>query len=126
MDEFQVVENSNNFFSYFIAGGIGPMSILSILLVFLLFAAWKAPNWVKEIGKIALVFGLMMPLFPIYQCLEALAMVAASQGGGATGIFDLISPVVLFGVRYTLIPAIFGMLIYLISLIIRIVIKPRL
>ena len=126
MDEYTYVDNGANFFSYFIAGGIGQMSLLSILLVFLLFAAWKAPNWVKEIGKIALVFGLMMPLFPIYHCIETLATVAAHQGNGVTGIFDLISPVVLFGVRYTIIPAIYGMLIYLISLVIRIIIKPRL
>ena len=126
MEEYQFVENSTNFFNYFIAGGIGPMSLLSILLIFLLFAAWKAPNWVREIGKIALVFGLMMPLFPIYRCIETLAIVAANQGNGVTGIFDLISPVILFGVRYTMIPAIYGMLICIISLIIRIIIKPRL
>ena len=61
MDEF-VIKEAPGFFNYFLAGGLGPMSILSIILVFLLFAAWKAPNWVKEIGLIALAFGLIWPL----------------------------------------------------------------
>jgi hypothetical protein len=125
MDEF-VVKEAPGFFSYFLAGGLGPMSILSIILVFLLFAAWKAPNWVKEIGLIALAFGLIWPLLPLFQCLDALANVAAARGNGITGVFDLISPTVVFGIRYTLIPAIYGMCIYVVSLIIRIILKPRL
>ena len=126
MDEFVVVQEETNFFNYFIAGGIGPMSILSILLVFLLFAAWKAPNWVREIGCIALVFGLIWPLLPLFQCLDSMAIVAAKQSGVISGVFDIISPNILLGFRYTFIPAIYGAMIYIFSLIIRIILKPRL
>ena len=44
-------------FKLFMQGGAGYMTILTILLVALFFAAWKAPRWIKEIGAFALVFG---------------------------------------------------------------------
>ena len=40
-------------------GGYFPMSVVTILLIALLLAAWKAPAWVKEIGLIALSFGFL-------------------------------------------------------------------
>jgi len=126
MDDFVIAEEGFNFFNYFLAGGLGPMSLLSIIFVLLLFAAWKAPNWVKEIGLIALVFGLIWPLIPLYGCLDAMAKVSVSMGNEASGIFDIISPGVLLGIRYTFIPAIYGVCIYVLSLIIRIILKPRL
>ena len=44
-----------------------------------------------------------------------------------SGLFDLISPNVFFGgMRIGLIPVFYGVIIYLISLIVRIVKKPRL
>ena len=102
------------------------MSILTILLVAIFFAAWKAPRWVKEIGNFALVFGLMTPLFQLYQLFSTLQQVAWDRGEGVSGIFDLISPGILFGMKVILIPTIYGMMIYLISLVVRIVQKPRL
>lgn len=113
-------------FNLFVSGGPLYMSILTILLVALFFAAWKAPRWVKEIGQFALVFGLLSPLFPLYQALSTLQQVAIDLGGGVNGLFDLISPSVFFGLKVILIPVCYGMIIYLISLVIRIVQKPRL
>ena len=40
---------------FFVEGGAGAMTIISILLIALFIAAWKAPKWVKEIGLGALV-----------------------------------------------------------------------
>ncbi len=113
-------------FKLFMEGGLLFMSILTVLLVAVFFAAWKAPRWVKEIGNFALVFGLMTPLFPLYQFFSTLQQVAWDRGEGVSGLFDLISPGVLFGVKVILIPVIYGMMIYLISLVVRIVQKPRL
>jgi len=49
------------------------------------------------------------------------------QGDGVRGIFDLISPGVFFGgMKVGLIPVFYGIIIYLLSLIVRIVKKPRL
>jgi hypothetical protein len=100
------------------------MTILTILLVSLFFAAWKAPAWVKEIGLFALIFGLMSPMFPLYRLFTTLQEVAADRND-ITGLFDLISPGVLFAGKVIMIPVIYGMMIYLVSLVLRIVKKPR-
>ena len=111
-------------FKIFLQGGVGFMTILTILLVSLFFAAWKAPSWVKEIGLFALIFGLMSPMFPLYRLFTTLQEVAADRND-ITGLFDLISPGVLFAGKVIMIPVIYGMMIYLVSLVLRIVKKPR-
>ena len=111
-------------FTIFLQGGVGFMTILTILLVSLFFAAWKAPAWVKEIGLFALIFGLMSPMFPLYRLFTTLQEVAADRND-ITGLFDLISPGVLFAGKVIMIPVIYGMMIYLVSLVLRIVKKPR-
>lgn len=113
-------------FKYFMEGGPVYMSVLTVLLVALFFAAWKAPRWVREIGLFALVFGLVSPLFPLYGALSTLQQVAIDLGSEVNGLFDLISPGVFFGIKVILIPVIYGMCIYLMSLVIRIIQKPRL
>ena len=112
--------------SLFIQGGLFIMSLITVLFVGLLFAAWKAPAWVKEIGIITLVTGLLSPLIPLYQFLSTLQEVAAVKGDTVSSIFDLISPGVLFGVKALLIPVIYGMIVYVVSLVIRIIRTPRL
>jgi hypothetical protein len=121
----QTHQSNRIMFKLFIQGGAGFMTILTILLVAIFFAAWKAPRWIKEIGEFALVFGLMTPMFPLYQFFTALQEVAADRND-ITGLFDLISPGVLFAGKVIMIPVIYGMMIYLVSLVLRIVKKPRL
>ena len=114
-------------FKIFMQGGAGYMTILTILLVAIFFAAWKAPRWIKEIGIFALVFGFLTYLIGMYQMFHAFQQVASDLGEGVSGLFDLISPDVFFGgMRIGLIPVFYGVIIYLISLIVRIVKKPRL
>lgn len=113
-------------FKYFMEGGPVYMSVLTVLLAALFFAAWKAPRWVREIGLFALVFGLVSPLFPLYGALSTLQQEAIDLGSEVNGLFDLISPGVFFGIKVILIPVIYGMCIYLMSLVIRIIQKPRL
>ena len=103
------------------------MTILTVLLVAIFFAAWKAPRWIKEIGSFALVFGFLTYLIGLYQMFMALQQVASDIGEGVTGVFDLVSPDVLFGgMRVGLIPVFYGVIIYLVSLVVRVVKKPRL
>ena len=98
----------------FVNGGLGGMIIITLLLIALFVAAWKAPRWVKEIGIGALVFSLIW---------MALGMSQASDDIQMTG--DA-SPVILFGaLKLCLIPLIYGLIVYFISLIIRIIHKPR-
>ena len=114
-------------FKIFMQGGAGYMTILTVLLVAIFFAAWKAPRWIKEIGSFALVFGFLTYLIGLYQMFHALQQVSIDRGNGVTGLFDLISPGVFFGgMKVGLIPVFYGVIIYLISLVVRLVKKPRL
>ena len=102
-------------FRFIVNGGVGFMSVLTVLLVAIFFAAWKAPRWVKEIGSFALVFGFLGMILSILQLLDGL------QTAG-----DLPAAVIYGGLKVTLIPAIYGAVIYLISLVVRVIQKPRL
>lgn len=103
------------------------MTILTVLLVAVFFAAWKAPRWIKEIGILALVFGFLTLLIGFYQMFEALQEVSMSLGESISGLFDLISPGVFFGgMKVGLIPFFYGIIVYMVSLVLRIVKKPRL
>lgn len=90
------------------------MSILTVELICLFFAAWKAPAWVKEIGLLALVSGIFYQILGMFQGL---------------GVFQQapdISPALLAGgFRVSFISVMYGMLIYAASLVIRMLQKPR-
>ena len=114
-------------FKVFMQGGAGYMTILTVLLVAVFFAAWKAPRWIKEIGILALVFGFLTLLIGFYHMFEALQEVSMSLGDSVSGLFDLISPGVFFGgMKVGLIPLFYGIIVYMVSLVLRIVNKPRL
>ena len=102
------------------------MTILTVLLVAICFAAWKAPRWVKEIGLFALAFGVFAQLLGLQQMYTVLSEAAAAQNE-TNGLFDLIAPNIFFnGLKVNMIPLLYGIIIYLFSLVIRMVQKPRL
>ena len=114
------------FFTFFMEGGIGFMSVLTILLVAIFFAAWKAPRWVKEIGLFALAFGFLGHLLGVFQVLSAMRDYAAEQGSGV-GLLDLLpARVLLGGLKVTMNTLIYGVIVYLVSLVVRVIKKPRL
>ena len=98
----------------FIEGGPLFMGILTIELVFLLIAAWKAPAWVKEIGLMALITGILGTLIGMQQACDAI------QRAG-----DISLGIMAGGMKVALITVVNGGLIYFASLIIRIIHKPR-
>lgn len=104
-----------NVFELFTEGGLLGMSVLTILLVLLLFAAWKAPAWVKEIGQAALIWGFFWEFAGIYQMLDVLQ-----------GLNDVPMSVIYGGAKVSFVPVMYGMLIYLVSLVIIVAQKPRL
>ena len=113
--------------TWFVEGGPVFMSVLTILLVAIFFAAWKAPRWVKEIGVFALIFGFLGTVLGLQQILTYLQGVAVEKGEGISGIFDLIAPRIrLGGVKITLIPLIYSAIIYMVSIVVRVIQKPRL
>lgn len=100
--------------NFFVEGGLGGMIIITVLLIALLAAAWKAPNWVKEIGLAALVAGVFWTVCGL------------SQAAGVIQTVGDISPAVVWGgVKVMTIPLLYGLVIYFLSLIIRIIQKPR-
>ncbi len=90
------------------------MAVLTILLIAIFLAAWKAPAWVKELGLIAMAFGVVSMLLGFFQVCDAIEMAG-----------EVPQPVLCGGIKVGLIPVIYGMGIYIVSLILRIVQKPR-
>jgi hypothetical protein len=90
------------------------MTVITLLFVALLFAAWKAPRWVREIGHLALAFAGIMTLIPIHHAAKAVM-----EAGD-------ISPMLIWGgVKCLTIAPIYALIVYCVSLVIRIIQKPR-
>ena len=92
------------------------MAIITLLFIGLFFAAWKAPAWVKEIGIAALVVGVFWTLLGYLQVADYLQ--------GYDG--DLSYNVLAGGIKVGLLPVLYGLIVYFVSLILRVIHKPRL
>lgn len=97
----------------FVEGGLVGMIAISLLLICLFIAAWKAPKWVREIGIAALVVSIFWTLCGLYQIFDAVQMFG-----------DISFPVICGGLKVALISTFYGLIVYFISLIIRIIQKP--
>ena len=91
------------------------MIIITLLFIALFFAAWKAPAWVKEIGIAALVVGIFWTL------LGQLQMADFIQGYDG----DISKNVLAGGIKVSLIPVMYGLIVYFVSLVLRILHKPK-
>ena len=98
----------------FVEGGMGFMIVITLLLIATLLAAWKAPRWVKEIGIGALVAGIFATLLGLLQMFDAIQKIG-----------DISPAVICGGLKVTMIPVLYGLIVYFISLILRIIQKPR-
>jgi len=98
----------------FVEGGLGFMIIISVFLILLFLAAWKAPRWVREIGIAALVVSIFWTLMGRFQVLGTIELIG-----------NISFPVICGGLRVTLISTFYGLIVYFISLIIRIIQTPR-
>lgn len=99
---------------YFVNGGPILMSIITILLIAVLFAAWKAPAWVKDLGILALAASVFMSLMGLYQLFETIML----YGEASFRVYCS-------GFTVVLLPLFYGLLVYIVSIIIRIAQKPR-
>ena len=99
---------------YFVNGGPILMSIITILLIAVLFAAWKAPAWVKELGILAFAASLFMTCMSLYQFFETIML----YGEASFRVYCQ-------GLTIALLPFLSGLLVYIVSIIIRIAQKPR-
>jgi len=98
----------------FYDGGIFAMTVITVLFVALLIAAWKAPRWVREIGHLALAFAGIMTLIPLHNAADAVMKAG-----------DISPNLVWGGVKCLTIAPIYALIVYIVSLIIRIIQKPR-
>ena len=105
---------SGNIFTLFVEAGPGFMTIITLMLIAMFFAAWKAPAWIKEIGLLALAFGFLATFIGFIQAADFIR----SQG-------DLSQNVIWGGVKVGLIPTAYGIIVYIVSLVLRIIKKPR-
>ncbi|WP_298033093.1 hypothetical protein [uncultured Alistipes sp.] len=101
-------------FDLFLQGGSYQMSLLTVELICMLFAAWKAPAWVKEIGLLALVTGIFLQILGMYHAIGVI-----QQAG------DISLSLLLGGFKVSFISIMYGMLIYGVSLVIRMLQKPK-
>lgn len=83
-------------------------------LICLLFAAWKAPAWVREIGLLVLVTDLIWQLKGMFNAAEVVQQVG-----------DVPLTLVAGGLKVSFISLIYALLIYAASLVIRMLQKPR-
>ena len=90
------------------------MIIITLLFIALFFAAWKAPAWVKEIGLAALTVGVFWTLLGYLQMADFLS-----------GHTDVAPNIIAGGIKVGLVPVLYGLIVYFVSLILRLIHKPR-
>lgn len=99
----------------FYEGGPLFMTILTILLIGVIVCFFKFPNWLKEVGILALSFGILgqiIGLYGAFKGIEQMGQVSQEMMAG--------------GLKVSSIPTIYGLLIYILSLVLKLVNKPKL
>lgn len=95
-------------FDLFMSGGLVGMGLITFLLICLLFAAWKKSPRIQLIGAAAPITGLIWILIELYIAFNTLQQMPN------------ISPGVVFGgLKSIVIVQIYGLAVYLLSLVIR-------
>ena len=105
---------ASNIFQLF-SSNVAGTCVVTLFLIALFFVAWKAPAWVKEAGLGALAVGCLWTLISFMQMGDAI--VACEP--------DADMYIVWAAVPSALLPAAYGTVVYIISLIIRVVRKPK-
>lgn len=99
----------------FYQGGPLFMGILTILFIFVLISGWKFPDWTKEIGLLALTIGILGQTIGLYSAFSAIeAMGEVSQ------------EIMFGGLKVSSITTIYGLIIYVIAILISLLNKSRL
>ncbi len=99
----------------YLEGGNNWMNVITLCLIGMLFAAWKAPRWIKEIGLLAIFTGFLSLMVGLYSVFDLV------QSTGYPISFTLLCG----GLRVALIAPLYGTIVYMISLLLRIAVKPR-
>ena len=110
-ETIEIQSNGPSLYEILIPEGYLLKSIVTLLLITLVLAAWKAPNRVKEIGLLSLAFGFLWTvvglIFHATYLQEGRDFLAANA--------------VWAGWKSWLIPVVYSIIVYIVSLIIRII-----
>ena len=113
-----IMEAPANTFSIvdaFMAGGWWGMAAITLTLVCALFAAWKAPAWVKPLGKVAIAIGVLSFLMGVQDMADGCAKVGS----------EIPFSVYCSGFKVALIAPIYSIIVYVIITIADTVRRPR-
>lgn len=105
----------SNIITLFVSAGPLIMVIITLFFIGLFFAAWKAPAWVKEIGIAALVVGVFGTILGYFQIADFLSGYAD----------DVATNVLAGGIKVASVPVLYGLIVYFVSLVLRVIQKPR-
>ncbi|MBE6200324.1 MAG: hypothetical protein E7138_08555 [Rikenellaceae bacterium] len=99
----------------FMAGGWHFMALITLVLACALFAAWKAPAWVKPLGKVAIAIGVLSFLMGVQDMADCCAKVGS----------EIPFSVYCSGFKVALIAPIYSIIVYVIITIADTVRRPR-
>lgn len=99
----------------FMAGGWHFMALITLVLACALFAAWKAPAWVKPLGKVAIAIGVLSFLMGVQDMADCCAKVGS----------EIPFSVYCSGFKIALIAPIYSIIVYVIITIADTVRRPR-
>ncbi len=99
----------------FYQGGALFMSILTILLIGVIVSYWKCTSWTKEIGLLALSIGVLGQIIGLYSAFKGIEQMGQVSQQMMVG-----------GLKVSSITTIYGLLIYILSILLRLINKPRL
>ena len=99
----------------FMAGGWHFMALITLALICALFAAWKAPAWVKPLGKVAIAIGVLSFLMGVQDMADCCAKVGS----------EIPFSVYCRGFKVALIAPIYSIIVYVIITIADTVRRPR-
>lgn len=99
----------------FMAGGWHFMAIITLVLVCALFAAWKAPAWVKSLGRVAIAVGI----FAFLSGVQDIAKICLETGN------QFPFSVYCGGFKVALIAPLYSIIVYVVITIVDMVRRPR-
>ena len=108
-------EPGMNLSQTFMAGGWHFMALITLVLACALFAAWKAPAWVKPLGKVAIAIGVLSFLMGVQDMADCCAKVGS----------EIPFSVYCSGFKVALIAPIYSIIVYVIITIADTVRRPR-
>lgn len=98
----------------FYQGGPLFMSILTLILLAVLVSFWKFPKWTKDLGILALAFGIMGQIIGLYSAFKGI-----EQMGGVS------QEMMAGGLKVSSITTMYGLLIFIISVVLRLLKKVK-